>query len=128
MSSNYFSLGVRAGNIKYVCPKEMVQLDCDPLLEQAIQSGDFKNLFWKVNDLRNKIVLAYCNKSLICFGNDHLGNFEKRIKMREYPVNGVLNVELLIKDDFLTFRCLVERKGLGVYQQVHRINSSLTCE
>ncbi|CAH3187385.1 unnamed protein product [Porites evermanni] len=108
----------------------MVQLDCDPLLEQAIQSGDFRNLFWKVNDLRNKseFVLAYCNESLICIGNDHLGNFEKRIKMRKYPVNGVLNVEQLIKDDFLTFTCLVQRKDLVVYQQVHRINSSLTCD
>ena len=109
----------------------MVQLDCDPLLEQAIQSGDYKELFWTVNDLRNKSefgqTLAYCNENLICFRDDHFGNFEKRIKMTKYLVNGVLNVEQLIKDDFLTFTCLVQRKDRVVYQRVH-INSSLTCE
>ena len=109
----------------------MVQLDCDPQLEQAIQSRDFKELSWTVNDLRNKSefvqTLAYCSENLICFRDDHFGNFEKRIKMTKYPVNGVLNVEQLIKDDFLTFTCLVRRKDRVVYQRVH-INSSLTCE
>ena len=117
--------------MKYVCPKEMVQLDCDPLLELAIQSGDFKALFWTVNDLRNISefgqTLAYCNENLVCTTDDHFGDFEKRIKMRKYPDNGVLNVEQLDKDDFLTFTCLVQRKDVIIYQQVH-INSSLTCE
>lgn len=109
----------------------MIQLDCDPQLEQAIQSGYFKELSWTVNDLHNKSefvrTLAYCDENLMCFRNDHFGNFEKRIKMTKYPVNGVLNVEQLIKDDFLTFTCLVQRKDRVVYQRVH-INSSLTCE
>ena len=109
----------------------MVQLDCDPVLEQAIQSGEFKELFWTVSDLRNKFEflqsVAYCNENLTCITDDHFGNFEKRIKVRKYPFNGVLNVEQLIKDDFLTFTCRVLRKDRVVYQEVH-INSSLTCE
>ena len=71
--------------------------------------------------------VAYCNEYLFCITDDHFGKFEKRIKMRKYPDNGVLNVEQLNKDDFLTFTCLVQRKDRVVYQQVH-INSSLTCE
>lgn len=109
----------------------MVQLDCDPQLEQAIQSGDFKELSWTVNDLRNKSefgqTVAYCNEYLFCNTDDHFGKFEKRIKMKKYPDNGVLNVEQLNKDDFLTFTCLVKRKDRVVYHQVH-LNSSVTCE
>ena len=109
----------------------MVQLDCDPVLEQAIQGGDFKGLYWTVSDLRNKFFLrtvAYCDENLNCITDNHFGNFEKRIKMRKYPINGVLNVEQLIKDDFLTFTCRVLTKDLVVYQQEVHINSSLTCE
>ncbi|CAH3189682.1 unnamed protein product [Porites evermanni] len=48
--------------------------------------------------------------------------------MRKYSVNGVLDVEQLIKDDFLTFTCRVLRKdGVVDLQEVY-INSSLTCE
>ena len=128
-----FSLGVRAGNIKYVSPKETVQLDCDPLLKLVIQMRDYKGLLWNVTDLlkTSELVqtLAYCDENLSCFRNNYLGYFGKRIKMRKDPVNGVLNVEQLIKDDFLTFRCYVHRehKKEPVYQQVH-VSSSITCE
>ena len=107
----------------------MFHLDCDPLLELAIQGGDFKELFWTVSDLRNQFAfVAYCNENLYCKTDDHFGNFEKRIKMRKYSVNGVLDVEQLIKDDFLTFTCRVLRKdGVVDLQEVY-INSSLTCE
>ena len=71
--------------------------------------------------------VAYCDENLNCITDNHFGNFEKRIKMRKYPINGVLNVEQLIKDDFLTFTCRVLTKDL-VYQQEVHINSSLTCE
>ena len=46
LSLNFFVLGARAVDMN-VCPKEMIELYCPPL-EQAIRSGDYRELIWKV--------------------------------------------------------------------------------
>ena len=113
-----------------VCPKEMVELYCPPL-EQAIKSGDYRELIWKVADPRDKSEreIGYCNEKLSCTGYDSLGNFEKRITIRNGPVNGVLYVEQWIKDDLLTFTCSVQRKH-NKHPLVYQVNvsSSVNCK
>ena len=88
-------LGARAEDMKNVCPKEMVKLYC-PLLEQAIRSGDYRELIWKVADPRDKSdserKLGYCDENLSCATYNFLGNLEKRITIRNAPVNGTLIV------------------------------------
>ena len=125
-------LGASAVDMKNVCPKEVVKLSC-PLVEQAIKSGDYKELFWKVADPRDKSKsereLGYCDENLSCVRYNSLGNFAKRITIRTDPKNGVLYVEQWIKDDLLTFTCSVQRKhhkGPLVYQL--NVSSSVNCE
>ena len=105
-------LGARAVDMN-VCPKEMVILYCPPL-EQAIRSGDYREPIWKVADQRDKSdserKVGYCDENLSCARYNSLGNLEKRITIRNAPVNGTLYVEQLIKDDILTFTCSVLRK------------------
>ena len=115
-----------------VCPKEMVKLYCPPL-EPAIRSGDYRELIWKVADPCDKSdserKLGYCDENLSCATYNSLGNFEKRITIRNAPVNGTLYVEQLIKDDILTFTCSVQRKQNKdplVYQV--NVSSSVHCE
>ena len=113
-----------------VCPKEMVELYCPPL-EPAIRSGDYRELIWKVADPRDKSEqeIGYCNEKLSCTRYDSLGNFEKRITIRNGPVNGVLYVEQWIKDDLLTFTCSVQRKH-NKHPLVYQVNvsSSVNCK
>ena len=125
----FFSVGARAVDMN-VCPKEMVELYCPPL-EQAIRSGDYRELIWKVADPHDKSEqeIGYCNEKLSCTRYNSLGNFEKRIKMRNGSVNGTLQVEQLIKDDLLTFTCSVQRKPNKrplVYQE--NVSSSVNCK
>ena len=125
----FFSLGARAEDVN-VCPKEMVELYCPPL-EPAIRSGDYRELIWKVADPRDKSEqeIGYCNEKFSCTRYNSLGNFEKRIKIRNGPVNGTLHVEQWIKDDLLTFTCSVQRKPNKrplVYQV--NVSSSVNCE
>ena len=125
----FFSLGARAEDVN-VCPKEMVELYCPPL-EPAIRNGDYRELIWKVADPGDKSEreIGYCNEKLSCTRYNSLGNFEKRIKMRNGPVNGTLQVEQLIKDDLLTFTCSVQRKPNKrplVYQE--NVSSSVNCK
>ena len=126
-----FSLGARAVDMN-VCPKEMVELYCPPL-EPAIRSGDYRELIWKVADPGDKSdserKLGYCGENLSCATYNSLGNLEKRITIRNAPVNGTLYVEQLIKDDILTFTCSVQRKQNKdplVYQV--NVSSSVHCE
>ena len=131
LSPNFFVLGARAEDMN-VCPKEMVELNCPPL-EQAIRSGDYRELIWKVADPRDKSdserKLGYCDENLSCARYNSLGSFEKRIKIRNAPVNGTLYVEQLIKDDILTFTCSVQRKQ-NKHPLVLQVNvsSSVHCE
>ena len=127
----FFSLGVCAVDMN-VCPKEMVELYCPPL-EPAIRSGDYRELIWKVADPCDKSdserKLGYCDENLSCATYNSLGNLEKRITIRNAPVNGTLYVEQLIKDDILTFTCSVQRKQNKdplVYQV--NVSSSVHCE
>ena len=115
-----------------VCPKEIVELYCPPL-EQAIKSGDYRELIWKVADPRDKFdserKLGYCDENLSCATYNSLGNLGKRITIRNAPENGTLYVEQLIKDDILTFTCSVQRKQNKdplVYQV--NVSSSVHCE
>ena len=110
----------------------MVKLYC-PLLEQAIKSGDYRELIWKVADPRDKSdserKLGYCDENLNCDRYNSLGNLAKRITIRNVPVNGTLYVEQLIKGDLLTFTCSVQRKPNKdplVYQV--NVSSSVHCE
>ena len=126
-----FSLGARAVDMN-VCPKEMVKLYCPPL-EPAIRSGDYRELIWKVADPGDKSdserKLGYCDENLSCATYNSLGNLEKRITIRNAPVNGTLYVAQLIKDDILTFTCSVQRKQNKdplVYQV--DVSSSVYCE
>lgn len=105
----------RAVNVKSVCPKEMVPLFCPlSVLKQAIQRGDYKELFWEVFDSRNKtrpkLHIGYCDENLNCTRYNSLGLYEKRMTIRDDLVMGVLHVEPLIENDLLTFVCHVERK------------------
>ena len=131
LSPNFFVLGARAVDMN-VCPKEMVELYCPPL-EQAIRSGDYRELIWKVADPCDKSdperKLGYCDENLSCARNSSLGNLEKRITIRNAPVNGTLYVEQLIKDDILTFTCSVQRKQ-NKHPLVLQVNvsSSVHCE
>ena len=105
----------RAVNVKSVCPKEMVPLFCPlSVLKQAIQRGDYKELFWEVFDSRNKtqpkLHIGYCDENLNCTRYNSLGIYEKRMTIRDDLVMGVLHVEPLIENDLLTFVCHVERK------------------
>ena len=124
-------LGARAEDMN-VCPKEMVKLCC-PLLEQAIRSGDYRELIWKVADPRDKSdsarKLGYCGENLSCATYNSLGSLEKRITIRNAPVNGTLYIEQEIKDDLLTFTCSVQRKQ-NKDPLVHQVNvfSSVNCE
>lgn len=126
-----FSLGVRAEDMN-VCPKEMVELNCPPL-EQAIKSGDCRELIWKVADPHDKSdsgrKLGYCDENLNCTRYNSLGNLEKRIAIRNGPLNGTLYVEQLIKDDILTFTCSVQRKQ-NRHPLVYQVNvsSSVNCK
>ena len=73
--------------------------------------------------------LGYCGENLSCATYNSLGNLEKRITIRNAPVNGTLYVEQLIKDDILTFTCSVQRKQNKdplVYQV--NVSSSVHCE
>ena len=118
--------------MKNVCPKEMVKLYCPPL-EQAIKSGEYRELIWKVADPRDKShsgrKLGYCDENLNCARYNSLENLEKRITIRNGLLNGTLYVEQLIKDDILTFTCSVQRKQNKdplVYQV--NVSSSVHCE
>lgn len=122
----------RAVNVKSVCPKEMVPLFC-PVLEQAIRSGDYKELFWEVFDSRNKfqrkLHIGYCDEYLNCVRYNALGIYEKRITIRGDLVKGVLHVEPLIENDLLTFVCHVERKRPLQAPVVYEVNiSSIACK
>ncbi|CAH3189108.1 unnamed protein product [Porites lobata] len=122
--------GARAEDMK-VCPKEMVKLYCPPL-EQAIKSGDYRELIWKVADPRDKSdsarKLGYCGENLSCTSYNSLENFDERITIRNSPVNGTLYIEQEIKDDLLTFTCSVQRKQ-NKDPLVHQVNvfSSVNC-
>ena len=110
----------------------MVKLYCPPL-EQAIKSGDYRELIWKVTDPRDKSdsarKLGYCGENLSCTRYNSLENFEERITIRNSPVNGTLYIEQEIKDDLLTFTCSVQRKQ-NKDPLVHQVNvfSSVNCE
>ena len=110
----------------------MVELYCPPL-EQAIKSGDYRELIWKVADPRDKSgsaqKLGYCGENLSCTRYNSLENFEERITIRNSPVNGTLYIEQEIKDDLLTFTCSVQRKQ-NKDPLVHQVNvfSSVNCE
>lgn len=126
-----FSLGVRAEDMN-VCPEEMVELNCPPL-DQAIKSGEYRELIWKVADPHDKSdsgrKLGYCDENLSCTRYNSLGNLEKRITIRNGPLNGTLFVEQLIKDDILTFTCSVQRKQ-NRHPLVYQVNvsSSVNCK
>ena len=119
--------------MKSVCPKEMVTLYC-PVLEQAIQIGEYLELFWEVFDPRNKTQrkrqIGYCDENLNCTRYKSLGIYEKRLTIRDEPVKGVLHVEqLILENDLLTFVCHVERNGPLQDPIVHEENvSSITCK
>ena len=126
---HFFSLGACAVDMN-VCPKEMIELYCPPL-EPAIRSGDYRELIWKVADPHDKSEreIGYCDEKLSCTRYNSLGNFEKRITVRNGPVNGTLHVEQWIKDDLLTFTCSVQRKPNKrplVYQV--NVSSSVNCK
>ena len=121
-------LGALAVDMKNVYPKEIVKLPC-PLLEHAIQSGDYRELPWKVADLRDisesERELGYCDENLTCTRYSSLGNLKKRITIR----NAVLWVQQWIEDDLLTFTCPVQRKQ-NKEPLVYKVNfySSVICE
>ena len=127
-----FPLDDSAVNEKSVCPKEILTLYC-PAIEQAIHSGNYKELFWQVVDPRNKSLrvrnIGYCDENLNCTRYNSLGNYEKRIFIKSDPVKGVLHVEQLMKNDLLTFMCYVERKGNIRDPVFYGVNiSSITCK
>ena len=124
----------RAVNVKSVCLKEMVPLFCPrSVLKQAIQRGDYKELFWEVFDSRDKtqpkLHIGYCDENLNCTRCNSLGIYEKRMTIRGDLVMGVLHVEPLIENDLLTFVCHVERKRPLQVPVVYEVNiSSIACK
>lgn len=113
--------------MKNVCPKEIVKLSF-PLLEQAIQWGDYRELIWKVTDpgaiSKSERELGYCDENLTCTRYNSLANFERRITIKTDPKNGVLWVQ---QNDLLYFTRSVQRKH-NKDPLVYQVNVSVHCE